>query len=48
MELFVSLNKKHNTTFVIATHDQRVMAYARRIVRMLDGQIVEDINQQAA
>jgi putative ABC transport system ATP-binding protein len=48
MELFVSLNQKHNTTFVIATHDQRVMAYARRIVRMLDGRIVEDINQQAA
>jgi len=48
MELFVSLNKKHNTTFIIATHDQRVMAYARRIVRMLDGRIVEDIRQQAA
>jgi len=48
MELFVSLNQKHNTTFGIATHDQRVMAYARRIVRMLDGRIVEDINQQAA
>jgi putative ABC transport system ATP-binding protein len=48
MELFVSLNEKHNTTFVIATHDQRVMAYARRIVRMLDGRVVEDIRQQAA
>jgi putative ABC transport system ATP-binding protein len=48
MELFVELNKEHNTTFVIATHDQRVMAYARRIVRMLDGKIVEDIRQQAA
>lgn len=48
MELFVSLNRKHNTTFIIATHDQRVMAYARRIVRMLDGRIVEDIRQQAA
>jgi putative ABC transport system ATP-binding protein len=48
MELFVHLNREHNTTFVIATHDQRVMAYARRIVRMLDGRIVEDIRQQAA
>jgi putative ABC transport system ATP-binding protein len=48
MELFVSLNEKHGTTFVIATHDQRVMAYAQRIVRMLDGQIVEDVRQQAA
>jgi putative ABC transport system ATP-binding protein len=48
MELFVSLNQQHNTTFIIATHDQRVMAYARRIVRMLDGRVVEDIQQQAA
>ncbi len=48
MELFMALNRKHNTTFIIATHDQRVVAYARRIVRMLDGQVVEDIAQQAA
>jgi putative ABC transport system ATP-binding protein len=48
MELFVSLNQQHDTTFIIATHDQRVMGYARRIVRMLDGRIVEDIRQQAA
>jgi putative ABC transport system ATP-binding protein len=48
MELFVSLNQQHNTTFIIATHDQRVMAYARRIIRMLDGRVVEDIHQQAA
>jgi putative ABC transport system ATP-binding protein len=42
MELFVELNQNHETTFVIATHDQRVMGYARRIVRMLDGRIVGD------
>ena len=27
MELFVELNEHHNTTFIIATHDQRVMAH---------------------
>lgn len=48
MELFVELNRHHNTTFVIATHDQRVMAYAKRLIRMLDGRIVDDIQQQAA
>jgi putative ABC transport system ATP-binding protein len=48
MELFVHLNEHHNTTFVIATHDQRVMAYAKRLIRMLDGRIVDDIDQQAA
>jgi putative ABC transport system ATP-binding protein len=45
MDLFVALNKKHKTTFIIATHDQRVMAYARRIVKMLDGRVVEDLRQ---
>ena len=48
MELFTELNRHHNTTFVIATHDQRVMRYAKRLVRMLDGRIVDDIEQDAA
>ena len=48
MELFVALNNNHGTTFVIATHDQRVMAYAKRLIRMLDGRIVDDIQQHAA
>ena len=45
MKLFVELNQRHNTTFVIATHDQRVMTYAIRLIRMLDGRIVDDIQQ---
>ena len=48
MELFTQLNEHHNTTFIIATHDQRVMGYARRLIRMLDGRIVDDIEQNAA
>jgi len=47
MELFVELNQAHNTTFIIATHDQRVMSYARRTVSMLDGRIVEDRKRAA-
>jgi putative ABC transport system ATP-binding protein len=47
MELFRELNKHYNTTFVIATHDKRVMSYAKRLIRMLDGRIVDDINQDA-
>ena len=45
MELFTELNAHHGTTFVIATHDRSVMGYAKRIVRMLDGRIVEDTTQ---
>lgn len=48
MALFVDLNQNHGTTFVIATHDQRVMGYAKRLIKMLDGQIVADITQEAA
>ena len=48
MELFRELNDHHNTTFVIATHDKRVMSYAKRLVRMLDGRIVDDVEQNAA
>ena len=47
MKLFTELNQHHHTTFVIATHDQRVMRYAKRLVRMLDGRIVEDLQQNA-
>jgi putative ABC transport system ATP-binding protein len=47
MELFTELNQHHHTTFIIATHDQRVMRYAKRLVRMLDGRIVEDLPQHA-
>jgi putative ABC transport system ATP-binding protein len=47
MDLFRHLNEHHDTTFVIATHDERVMSYAKRLIRMLDGRIVEDIDQDA-
>ncbi len=45
MDLFVHLNEHHGTTFVIATHDKRVMAYAKRLIKMLDGRIIDDIKQ---
>ena len=48
MELFTELNENHKSTFIIASHDQRVMNYAKRLIRMLDGRIVDDIDQRAA
>ncbi len=42
MELFRELNENHGVTFIIATHDERVMRHARRLVRMRDGKVVSD------
>ena len=48
MDLFSELNSTHKTTFIIATHDQRVMGHVPRLIRMLDGRIVDDIEQHAS
>ena len=45
MDLFVELNLKHHITFVMSTHDVRVMKYAKRLIRMVDGRIVSDTPQ---
>ena len=42
MDIMQSLNKQTGTTFVFATHDPRVIQYARRIVTLRDGLIVEN------
>ena len=42
MELFRHLNQNHDVSFIIATHDERVMRYARRLIRMQDGRIIGD------
>lgn len=45
MELFRALNEHHGVTFLISTHDERVMRYARRLVRMQDGKVIADEQQ---
>ena len=42
MELFRELNENHGVTFIIATHDERVMRHARRLIRMRDGKVLSD------
>ena len=44
MEIMQRLNQETGTAFVFATHDPRVVAYARRVVKLLDGQIVDNGN----
>lgn len=45
IELFLELNRMLNITFVISTHDQRVMQYCSRLITMVDGKIVADKSQ---
>jgi len=42
LDLMAALNKSEGTTFIFSTHDQMVMDYARRLVRIRDGQIESD------
>ena len=40
MDIMQRLNKETGTAFVFATHDPRVVAYARRVVTLRDGRVV--------
>jgi len=42
MEIMKKLNNETATTFVFATHDPRVIKYAKRVVTLQDGLIVKD------
>ena len=46
MAQFRELNRAHKVTFLIATHDQRVMAWADRHIIMEDGRVISDELQQ--
>ncbi|MBW2171115.1 MAG: ABC transporter ATP-binding protein [Deltaproteobacteria bacterium] len=42
LDMMKQMNEKKNVTFVFSTHDNMVMEYARRLIKLRDGQIVED------
>jgi putative ABC transport system ATP-binding protein len=46
MDLLRHLNDEHGITFVISTHDKLVMSHARRLLKMHDGKIIDDIQQR--
>lgn len=41
LELMLALNEREKTTFIFSTHDTLIMDYARRLIRLRDG-LVED------
>lgn len=42
IELMKKIQKEHNTTFVFATHDEKIVAHVDRLITLVDGNIVED------
>jgi putative ABC transport system ATP-binding protein len=42
MEIMVRLNQETGTTFIFATHDPRVIPFARRVVTLRDGKVSEN------
>ena len=42
MKILTKLNKELDTSFVFATHDEKIMGYLKRIIRLEDGNIVND------
>ncbi len=42
MEIMCRLNQETGTAFVYATHDPRIVAFARRVVKLRDGCIVDN------
>lgn len=48
MELVTSLNRDQGITVVMVTHEPDIAAYARRVIRFVDGHIENDVlNKQA-
>ena len=42
LQTMKQLNEELNTTFLFATHDEKVMAYLTRIISLEDGRVVKD------
>ncbi len=42
LQTMETLNRELKTTFIFATHDEKVMKYLRRIISLKDGKVVED------
>ena len=46
MEIMENLNKNLTTSFIFATHDEKIMSYLNRIVYLEDGKIIRDQNKK--
>lgn len=42
LEIMLKLNRELGTTFIFATHDEKVIKYLRRKITLFDGKVVKD------
>jgi putative ABC transport system ATP-binding protein len=42
LEMMIKLNEELNTTFIFATHDEKVISYLKRKIHLVDGKIAKD------
>lgn len=48
LQLMQKMNKEFGTTFIFSTHDARIVSLADHVIRLKDGEIVEDFRQGGA
>ena len=46
LNMMLELNRELDTTFLFATHDEKVMRYLRRQITLTDGKITKDIEKE--
>lgn len=48
LETMKEINAKLKTSFIFATHDEKVIKYMLRVIRLIDGEVVSDDLQTGA
>jgi len=48
LQTMVALNRDLGTTFIFATHDEKVIRYLRRKITLVDGRVASDVAQTPA
>lgn len=42
LDLMKEIQRKYKTTFIFATHDEKIVANVDRLITLIDGEIVDD------
>ena len=43
LDMMLKMNEKEKTTFIFSTHDERVMKRAKRLIKLNDGKVEDDV-----